>query len=141
MEASCRSIGMLPEPDQIFGCMLRADFVSAACSTSFARVVRDPAPVCLLKLFVDYALPPMPVYMQSIILKRLYRESTQLVERVCPLRKRRESVGDKTLLYCGVAMSTRTFYLPTISKELLLSLVWSATLAHKPHPVIEHSNR
>ncbi|KAI9918603.1 hypothetical protein PsorP6_011660 [Peronosclerospora sorghi] len=45
-----------------------------------------PCPSAFVEAFVDYGLFGTPVYAQSMMLKRLYRELTKLVERVCPLR-------------------------------------------------------
>ncbi|KAI9907338.1 hypothetical protein PsorP6_004835 [Peronosclerospora sorghi] len=98
---SYRSIGMVPEPDRSFRQHVARRFQLRSLSDFFGSCNVWPCSNVFVEAFVDYGLLGTPVYTQSVMLKRLYRELTQVVECVCPLRVRPEVTTTPTTLHYG----------------------------------------
>ncbi|KAL7997747.1 hypothetical protein Plhal703r1_c32g0124191 [Plasmopara halstedii] len=136
---NCRPIGMIPEPDRGFRKHVAQRFRLHCLSDFFGAGDTWPSCNVFVDTYVDYTLQSPTVYTQAVMLKRLYKELTQVMRRVCSIRTHPPSAAVPRPLHFGVATSTRSFIIPNIPRKFLLGLVWTPAQPQKHHPVIQHS--
>ena len=137
-----RSIGMVSEPHRSFRMHVARRFGLRSLKDFFGSGCEWPTSTMFVNAFLDYTLVSTPLYRQSVMLRSLYRELSQVVTRICPSRVAptrviTEPVAD--IPYLGVATPTRNMLLPNIPRKLLLGLVWTPTLPTQPHPMTQHA--
>ncbi|KAL7995037.1 hypothetical protein Plhal703r1_c48g0150971 [Plasmopara halstedii] len=79
---NCRPIGMIPEPDRGFRKHVAQRFRLRCLSDFFGAGNTWPSCNVFVDTYVDYTLQSPTVYTQAVMLKRLYKELTQVVRRV-----------------------------------------------------------
>ena len=137
-EALRRCLGMVPEPQRSF--RLHISCVFGLRSLSDFRLEGEAWPTRddFVRRHIDFMHWQVIPGVQMQWLRVLYREATQIVERLGALDLVRDSSNasqQRLLPRLGCMSGTRTCLIPSIPKSVLLSLVWTPTPPKKPHPM------
>ncbi|KAF1320325.1 putative Pollike protein, partial [Globisporangium splendens] len=133
-----RCLGMCPEPQRsfrlhisrVFGLRSLADFMRGGTTW----------PSCndFVAAHLDRTLAHISVGIQSQWLRSLYKEATQIVDRLGTLPPRVDS-SLRLLPHLGCTSGTKVCVFPAIPRSSLLRLVWTPTPPSKSHPMTLHS--
>ncbi|KAF1318181.1 putative Pollike protein, partial [Globisporangium splendens] len=138
VNAHRRCLGMCPEPQRsfrlhisrVFGLRSLADFMHGGTAW----------PSCndFVSAHLDRTLTHISVGIQSQWLRSLYKEATQIVDRLGAIPPQVDS-SLRLLPHLGCANGTKTCLFPAIPRSALLRLVWKPTPPSKSHPMTLHS--
>lgn len=140
-----RCLGMVPEPQRSFRLHISRTFRLRSL-VDFARVgeawpVRDT----FVQRHLDLTLLSVSPFQQMTWLRTLYREATQIVDRLGARHLVRLSSTfsppQRQLPHLGCMHAARLCLIPTIPKTALLHVVWKPPPPRKPHPLTIHSPR
>ncbi|KAF1327222.1 putative Pollike protein, partial [Globisporangium splendens] len=138
VNAHRRCLGMCPEPQRsfrlhisrVFGLRSLADFMRGGTAW----------PSCndFVSAHLDRTLTHVSVGIQSQWLRSLYKEATQIVDRLGTLPLQVDS-SLRLHPHLGCTNGTKTCLFPAIPRSALLRLVWKPTPPSKSHPMTLHS--
>jgi hypothetical protein len=138
-----RCIGMVPEPQRsfrlhvsrVFEVRSLADFIQEGCEW--------PTQQDFIQRHLDFTLVATTPGQQVKWLRVLYKEATQIVERLGARTLVREpsSVGQRVVPHVGCTSGAKVCLIPAIPRSALLRVVWTPELPNKPHPMKIHSLR
>ena len=138
-----RCIGMVPEPQRsfrlhvsrVFGIRSLADFIREDCAW--------PSQHDFVQRHLDFTLVTTTPGQQAKWLRVLYKETTQIVERLGAreLVLQTSRAVRRMVPHLGCTSGVKTCLVPAIPRSALLRVVWTPALPTKPHPMTVHSQR
>uniref|UniRef100_A0AAV1VNP9 Reverse transcriptase domain-containing protein n=1 Tax=Peronospora matthiolae TaxID=2874970 RepID=A0AAV1VNP9_9STRA len=140
-QAHRRCIGMVPEPQRSFRLHIARVFRIRSLSDFVRSGSSWPSQTDFVSRLMDFTLLSTAPGLQIKWLRVLYKETTQIVERlnarsiVWPASPPLTQVAP----YLGCTIGTKTFLVPAIPRTALLGVVWQPVMPAKPHPMTTHS--
>ena len=138
-----RCIGMVVEPQRsfrlhvsrVFGLRSLADFIRERSAW--------PSQEDFVQRHLDFSLVSVTPGRQAQWLRVLYKEATQIVERLGArqLVLQASSSARRLLPYLGCKSGAKMCLIPAIQRSALLRVVWTPKPPTKPHPMTVHSQR
>jgi exonuclease III len=138
-----RCIGMVVEPQRsfrlhvsrVFGVRSLADFMLEGCAW--------PSQQDFVQRHLDFTLASVSPGQQAQWLRVLYKEATQIVERLGArqLVLQASSSARRFLPHLGCNSGAKVCLVPSIPRSALLRVVWTPKPPTKPHPMTVHSQR
>jgi hypothetical protein len=138
-----RCIGMVPEPQRsfrlhvsrVFGVRSLADFMREGCAW--------PSQQDFIQRHLDFTLVSVAPGQQAKWLRALYREATQIVERLDAreLVLQTLQATRRAVPHLGCTSGVKVRLIPAIPRSALLRVVWTPKSPTKPHPMTVHSLR
>ena len=120
---------------RVFKLRSLADFMRDGCVWPLQRD--------FVERHIDFTLVSTTPGQQVKWLRVLYKEATQIVERLNAQDTVLQPLSHqcRALPYLGCMSATKVCLIPAIPRSSLLGLVWAPTLPTKPHPMSIHSQR
>ncbi|KAF1775822.1 hypothetical protein GQ600_1783 [Phytophthora cactorum] len=134
---------MVPEPQRsfrlhvsrVFGVKSLADFMCEGCAW--------PSQQDFVQRHLDFTLVSTTPGQQAKWLRVLYKEATQIVERLGEreLVLQTPRAARRVIPHLGCKSGVKVCLIPAIPRSALLRIVWTPALPTKPHPMTVHSQR
>ncbi|KAG4217474.1 hypothetical protein PC116_g34045, partial [Phytophthora cactorum] len=134
---------MVPEPQRsfrlhvsrVFGVKSLADFMCEGCAW--------PSQQDFVQRHLDFTLVSTTPGQQVKWLRVLYKEATQIVERLGEreLVLQTPRAARRMIPHLGCKSGVKVCLIPAIPRSALLRIVWTPVLPTKPHPMTVHSQR
>ncbi|KAF1326586.1 putative Pollike protein, partial [Globisporangium splendens] len=139
-----RCIGMVPEPQRSF----RLHVSRVFGLRSLADFMRDgsawPTQVDFVNRHIDFTLVDITPAKQAKWLRTLYREATQIVERLgarAVVLQATDGGSPRLVPYVGVTSNEKLCLFPEIPRSAVMCIVWTPKSPTKPHPMKIHWDR
>uniref|UniRef100_A0AAV1T740 Reverse transcriptase zinc-binding domain-containing protein n=1 Tax=Peronospora matthiolae TaxID=2874970 RepID=A0AAV1T740_9STRA len=132
---------MVPEPQRSFRLHIARVFRIRSLSDFVRSGSSWPSQTDFVSRLMDFTLLSTAPGLQIKWLRVLYKETTQIVERlnarsiVWPASPPLTQVAP----YLGCTIGPKTFLVPAIPRTALLGVVWQPVMPAKPHPMTMHS--
>ncbi|KAF1327226.1 putative Pollike protein, partial [Globisporangium splendens] len=138
VNAHRRCLGMCPEPQRSFRLHISRVFGLRSLADFMRGGMAWPSCSDFVSAHLDRTLAHISVGIQSQWLRSLYKEATQIVDRLGTLPLQVDS-SLRLLPHLGCTNGTKTCLFPAIPRSALLRLVWKPTPPSKSHPMTLHS--
>ena len=138
-----RCIGMVVEPQRSFRLHVSRIFGVRSLVDFMREENAWPSQQVFVQRYIDFTLTSVTPGRQTQWLRVLYKETTQIVERLGARELTLESPCStrQSLPHVGCNTDTKVCLVPAIPRSALLAVVWQPKTPTKPHPMTLHTQR